>query len=124
LIVVFWLPFCCCQWQGAWAMVGGSESANVATACGGGCCEHGADRETPQDDERSTDPCAASCCVRGEATPPKWELPSGRALSIETPAGDATIPLREAGAGDSPVAPPIAEPPWTTPTPGRVRLQV
>jgi hypothetical protein len=62
--------------------------------------------------------------VRGEATPPKWELPSGRALSIETPAGDATIPLREAGAGDSPVAPPIAEPPWTSPTRGRVRLQV
>jgi len=123
-MVVLWLPFCCCQWQGAWAMVGGSESANVATVCGGGCCEHGADRETPQDDERSEEPCAASCCVRGEATPPKWELPSGRGVAGETLACESTLRLRGAGTGGSPVARPIAEPPWTSPTRGRVRLQI
>ncbi|MGA1017525.1 MAG: hypothetical protein ACO3YY_06010 [Phycisphaerales bacterium] len=129
MAIVLWLPFCCCQLQGAWALVGGGDAPEVSSACGGACCESSADRGTSPDegetgDGESQEPCASSCCVRGEAIPPKWELPAGRDLGVvlvATSRSHADLPpsIEESGPTTS-----VPDPPWASPARARVRLQV
>lgn len=123
LAMVLWLPFCCCQWQGAWALVGDGPDAVVASACGSGCCSEKADRSEPAPSQDGEEPCASSCCVRGEATPPKWELPTGRELTLDANAVGRRC-AAETGAGRDAPHDAATDPPWSTPTQAGVRLQV
>lgn len=143
LLIVLWLPFCCCQLQGAAAFATGSDDVEASIGCGGGCCStmvgrpgvlepttgNDLDDDVPNDvpndgpkDSSPGEPCSASCCVRGESSPPKWELPAGRLVTIVGfEARGVATPPSVADSRPDDVAP---DPPWILPLQARVRLQV
>ncbi|MGA1708326.1 MAG: hypothetical protein ACO4CI_06520 [Phycisphaerales bacterium] len=126
LFTVLWLPFCCCQWQGA-AAAWASDDPSIEVTCGSGCCQREMPAESPASDAPSGDErCSLECCIRGEVPPPAWEPPVDRigvdrAFSI--PSG-ATEAARVVVAGHTHPPPIDASPPKGVPVDASVRLQV